>query len=136
MLFDIIILVAILVILIFATREVLFFTRRRDRYKLRRLTLRLSMAAMLLFLLGSVFVGIRYFGLANPVGFDRLWIAFWAFIGMLTIAIFCLVLADLSAVGEETVTDTTDLLREMAQIIASHQQKMPLPKKESTDGDT
>lgn len=115
-------LTAMLVVALFATREVVLY-RRRDGYKLRRLTLRLSMAAMLLFLFGSMWVGVTFFGLANPVGFDRLWIAFWTFIALLTIAIFCLVLADVHAIQHDAVTDTTDLLREMAEIITEHRTK-------------
>ncbi len=111
-----------LIVAAFAIREVVAY-RRREGYKLRRLTLRLSMAAMLLFLFASVWVGVQFFGLATPVGFDRLWIAFWTCIALLTIAIFCLVLADLSAIQHDAVTDTSDLLREMAQIIAEHKQE-------------
>jgi hypothetical protein len=120
MLFTLSIIAVMLIILGFALREVALFARRRESYKLRRLTLRLSMASMLLFLLGSILVGVTYFGLANPVGFDRYWIAFWAFITMLTFAIFCLAMADLRSLGEETDSAATALWQEMAQILAEH----------------
>ncbi|OPZ80316.1 MAG: hypothetical protein BWY76_03392 [bacterium ADurb.Bin429] len=120
MLFTIVMIAAMLVIVGFALREVALFARRRDGYTLRRFTLRLSMTVMLLFLFGSIFVGVRVFGLASPVGFDKYWIAFWAFITMLTFAVLCLVLADLRTLGEETRSEAAVLWQEMAHMLAEH----------------
>lgn len=121
MLFPIVIWTAMLVILALAVREVLLYTRRRDGYLLRRLTLRLCMAVMLLYLLGSIYVGITFFGLADPVGVDRLWMAFWGCIGLLVGAVLCLVVADLRILREETHRAVKDIWHDMATIIAAHE---------------
>lgn len=122
---------AMLIITIVAVREVMSYLRRRDEYKLRRLTLRLSMAGMMLFLLASIYAGITWFGLADPVGFDKYWIAFWAFVTMLTFAIFCLVVADLRAITEEKESAALGLWREMGEMLAEHERR----KQEQQDGD-
>ncbi|HOF88347.1 MAG TPA: hypothetical protein PLZ36_09635 [Armatimonadota bacterium] len=120
MLFTIVMTAALLVIVGLALREVALFARRHEGYPLRRFTLRLSTAGMLFFLFGSIFLGVRVFGLANPVGFDTYWIAFWAFVTMLTFAVLCLVLADLRTLGEETRSEAAVRWQEMARMLAAH----------------
>ena len=92
---------AMCVVLGMTVREAVIYLRKRGPFPLRRLTLRLSMAGMLLFLLGSILVGVRSFGLEVPSGHETLWMAFWTCIMLLTGAILCLVVADLRLLAEE-----------------------------------
>jgi len=112
-----------------ATREVLLFRRRAGEYSLRRLTLRIAMAVMLIFQMASVLVGVRVFGLDTPGGVAGLWMAFWGCIGLLTLAILCLAVADMRMVGNETSAETNRIWRDIAEVIAQHdvQYREPTP---------
>jgi hypothetical protein len=130
MLFAVVMAVAGVVVLLLAVREVVQYLRRRDEYPLRRLTLRLCTAGMLLFLLASIYVGIGVFGLVEPRdAHARLpytlqqWGMFWLFVMLLTLAIFALLIADFRTVHEERSTMVHDLWRDMAEIIATHEAK-------------
>jgi len=109
----------IVIILVF--RETVAFLRLRTRYALRRYTLRLCMAGLILFLLFSMLVGVLYFHMDNPEGIARLWVTFWGCISLLTAAIFCLAIADLRLIRDETRDDASRLWREIAETIASHE---------------
>jgi len=92
---------AMCAVLAMTIREVVGYLRKREPFALRRLTIRLSMAGMLLFLLGSILVGVRVFALGDPHGNATLWMVFWTCIMLLIGAILCLVIADLRLLAEE-----------------------------------
>ncbi len=123
MVLTIVIAVAVMVVLALSVRECVLYRRRRDSYPLRRLTLRLCMAGMLLFLFVSIALGITVFGLSDPLGFDRLWAFFWGFIMLLTLAILALVIADFRTLNEEAHTVVRELWHDMAEIIATHEEQ-------------
>jgi len=103
-------------------REIVLSTRRREEYSLRRLTLRIVMALMLIFLLASMLVGVRIYGLDKPRDIE-LWMAFWGCIALLSGAVVCLAIADMRMIGTETHADTNRIWRDIAQMIAEHEQK-------------
>jgi len=105
-----------------AIREVVLSQRKGEQYPVRRLTLRIVMAVMLLFLLASVLIGVQVYGLDKPKGFIALWMAFWGCISLLSGAIVCLAVADLRLIGDETFSETNQLWHEIAQTIAEHEQ--------------
>ncbi len=111
---------AIVAVTAMAVREVIAYRRTRPAYTLRRITLRLSMAIMLLFLLGSIYVGVYLFDLETPMGHVGPWIAFWGCIGMLAFGVLCLVIADVRALGDELRQTPNTLQQEIAAIIAEH----------------
>ena len=118
-----------------AMREIVLFRRKRGEYSLRRLTLRIAMAIMLILQLASVLVGVRIFHLDTPQGVIGLWMAFWGCIMLLTGAISCLALADMRLVTDETSTETNRIWRDIAEMIAQHdlQYREPKPTPEQTD---
>jgi|GEM_PF-1584278 len=119
-------------------REIVLSTRGREEYSLRRLTLRIMMAFMLIFLLASVLVGVRVYGLDKPRDLE-LWMAFWGCIALLSGAIVCLAIADLRMIGTETNTDINRIWRDIALTISEHERrrtatdKKPSDEHESTD---
>ncbi|HEY3418172.1 MAG TPA: hypothetical protein VGM23_14945 [Armatimonadota bacterium] len=119
--FNVIIGLGILAVIGLIVRELLAFFRKRGAYSLRRLTLRMSTAVMLLFLLVSVFIGIRLFHLDTPEAFPRHWIAFWGCVSLLTGAIFCMALADFRLLDEESRVEAGKLWQEIAETIASYE---------------
>ena len=106
-------------------RELMLYREKRHNYPQRRLTLRISMAVMLLFLLASILVGIRVFHLGSPVesGYAQLWAAFWGAVMLLITGIFCLVIADLRTISVDSEHNTNALWRDIAEIIAAHETK-------------
>ncbi|MHB0937384.1 MAG: hypothetical protein ACYDCO_15855 [Armatimonadota bacterium] len=120
-----------------AVREIVLATRKSEQYPMRRLTLRIVMAVMLIFLLASVLVGVRVYGLDKPQGIIALWMAFWGCITLLSGAIVCLAIADLRRIGDETFGDTNHLWHDIAQTIAEHEQQRSqaagTPTTEGTD---
>lgn len=123
MIFRLILILAMLILTILVVHELVAFVQKRSPYSLRRLTLRLSMAIMMLFLLGSIFLGIYSFHLATPEDSadPRLWAAFWGSITVLTLGILCLVMADFRTINDETGNDTTVLWHDIAETIATHE---------------
>lgn len=107
-----------LAITILAIGEVHHFRRKRGPYRLRRLTMRLTMAAMMLFLLGSILVGVRIFHLQEPNGIIKLWVAFWGCILLLIGGIFCLVIADFRLIGDDLHEHTNQFINEIMQSMA------------------
>ncbi|MHB9134434.1 MAG: hypothetical protein ACYDBB_25460 [Armatimonadota bacterium] len=116
---------AMLGILALLAREIVIFTRKRESYPVRRLTLRATTALMLLFLLASILIGIGAFHLLDPGSSPKPWIAFWGCIGLLTGAILCMVIADIRHLNEETNGEVKQLWHDIAEIIADHQAKPP-----------
>ena len=115
---------AILIVIMMAIREIRNFQRDRGMYRFRRLTLRLSMAGMLLFLLVSLFIGVKVFGLNEPLGIDpHAWLAFWACVVLLVGAIACLVIVDLTNVPEMVSSTNPNAGAEIAEIIAKYQKR-------------
>lgn len=110
-------------VVVLAVREIVLYMRKKEAYTLRRLTLRMLMAVMLIFLLASVLVGVRVFGLDKPPVIITLWLAFWGCITLLTGAIFCLAIADLRSIGDETTNEANRLWRDIAQTIAEHERQ-------------
>ena len=102
-------------------REAGIYRRTRTPFTLRRLTLRVSMAGMLLYLLGSILFGVRVFALDSPHGNASLWMAFWTCIALLTGAILCLVLADLRLLSEEHRSVSRQLFQEISATLAAQQ---------------
>lgn len=121
MVFNVAIGLGLLLVSLLMLREIVQFRRMREVHRLRRLTLRLMMAAMLLFQLLSILIGVRVFGLAEPDGVPNLWIAFWGCIGLLTGGILMLAIADFRLVGEDTLRNSAEHLDEIARTIAEHQ---------------
>jgi hypothetical protein len=117
--------VVVVTILVLAGREVALFVRQRASYPLRRLTLRLAMAGMLVFLFGSIGIGVHYFRLDDPAGIITLWLAFWGSIGLLTAGILCLALADLRSLHDDTSDEAARLWQEMAETVARHEHTPP-----------
>ncbi|MHB9025382.1 MAG: hypothetical protein ACYC7E_14635 [Armatimonadota bacterium] len=118
--FSVIIGVGILAVVGLTARELRAFFQKRGTYTVRRLTLRLSTAFMLLFLFAGIYTGVRVFHLDTPEAFPRHWIAFWGCITLLTGAIFCMVLADLRLLDEEKRVEAGKLWREIAETIANY----------------
>jgi hypothetical protein len=116
---------AMFAVIMLALREVWQFRRKRDVYRLRRLTLRLATAGMLLFLLASILIGVRVFGLNEPDGVATLWIAFWGCIMLLTGGILCLVIADFQTIGDDALQNANQYWDDIAKTIAEHQQNLP-----------
>ncbi len=106
-------------------RELVLYRQKRQTYPRRRLTLRISTALMLLFLLASILVGVRFFHLGSPEdsGYASIWAAFWGAVMLLIAGIFCLVIADLRTISVETEHDTSSLWRDIAETIAAHELK-------------
>lgn len=125
MFFNIAIALALLIIVFLALREVLLFRQKRDPLGLRRLTLRLSTSFMLIFLLCSLFIGIRVFQLKDFEGIIQLWIAFWTSIILITGGVFCMLIADFRQQSETATLKKDDFVMEIARIIAKHQAKPP-----------
>lgn len=125
MIFNIAIALALLIIVFLALREVLLFRQKRDPLGLRRLTLRLSTSFMLIFLLCSLFIGIRVFQLKDFEGIIQLWIAFWTSIVLITGGVFCMLIADFRQQSETATLKKDDFVMEIARIIAEHQAKPP-----------
>ena len=120
MAFDVVLVVVMAAVAGMAVREVVLFRRKLMDYSLRRLTLRISMTLMFIFLLLSVLVGVRVYHLDAPRGVIGLWMAFWGCIALLTGAILCLAIADLRLIGDETNSETNRLWRDIAETIAEH----------------
>ena len=123
MLFLIMLVLAMLAVTGLAVREVMLFAHTRAVYGLRRLTLRMSTAILLLFLLGSILLGVRFFHLATPeeCGFPSLWAAFWGCIGFITGGVFCLLIADMHLVADENLNEVGRIWHDVAETIAAHQ---------------
>lgn len=111
-------------VLLMAMREVWAFHRAREVHRLRRLTLRLAMAAMLLFLLASILIGVNLFHLNEPAGIPPdLWIAFWGCVAILTGGVLCLAIADFQTIGDDALSSVNQYWDEIARAIADHQQR-------------
>jgi len=124
--------VGMIVVIVMAINETHHFRRNRSVYMFRRLTLRLCMATMLLFLFASILIGtnVQVFGLTDPVGIDLRWVAFWGCVLLLVGAICCLALADLAMIREDDSLIPHDIAEkhanyreEIEAIIAQHQKK-------------
>ncbi len=113
----------IVLIAVMALRELFLYGQGRSDCTRRRLTLRMSMAAMLLFLLASILIGVYVFHLGSPEdsGYVQLWAFFWGCIMLIVVGVFFLVLADLRMISSESQQDTNELWRDIAQTIADHE---------------
>ena len=113
-------------------RECVLFRQKQKHqtYPRRRLTLRISMAVMLLFLLASILVGVRIYHLGSPEesGYVQLWAAFWGAVMLLIAGIFCLVIADLRTISVEKERDANTYWRDIAETIATHEGNHPKDK--------
>lgn len=124
--FTIVMALAMLIVVILAMREVQHFRMKRETYGLRRLTLRLTTSGMLFFLLCSILIGVRVFGLEYGDGIVQLFIAFWLCIFLLTGAILCLVIADFRMADDVPSGQHARVSQEEIQrIIAEHQATHP-----------
>lgn len=103
-----------------AIREIILFQQASDGNRLRRLTLRLTTALMLLFLLMSIYLGIEVFHLGTPEGLPRHWLAYWGSVLLLAGGILCMVMADLRMLQADTQDDTRVLWQDIAETIARH----------------
>lgn len=133
------VLTAILIVMILAVaglavREIGLFFKDEGEFRLRRLTLRLLTAFLLIILLGSVLAALRVpvFYLENPEIDPAIFLAFWGCIGLLAGGIVMLVIADLNLIGVETERHTNRYWQEIAETIAQHKHE---EKKETHDGD-
>jgi len=137
MAFTILLIVVMTAVAGMTVREIVLSAWKRDEYPRRRLTLRITMALMLIFLLASVLVGVRVFHLDQPQGIIGLWMAFWGCIMLLTGAIVCLAIADLRSIGDDSHAETNRIWRDIAETIAAHEKKRaregPPPDNERTD---
>lgn len=114
------------IVLLMAMREVWEFHRKREVYRLRRLTLRLAMAGMLIFLLASILIGVNVFHLNEPAGIaPDVWIAFWGCITIMTGGIICLAIADFRTIGDDTLHNSNQYWDHIAEAIAEHQKSSP-----------
>lgn len=121
----IILLLSMAVVILMALHEIHLFRRDRSVFKLRRLTLRMVTAALLIFLLASILIGVRFFGLNEPFGVERIWILFWGSISLLIGGLFFLVLADFRTPVSDTSERTASYWSDINRTIAEHQQKHP-----------
>jgi len=136
MAFTILMITVMAVVAVLAVREIVLSRRKGEQYSLRRLTLRILMAVMLIFLLASVLVGVRVYGLDKPQGIITLWMAFWGCITLLSGAIVCLAVADLRLIGDETTHEANQLWHDIAQTIAEHEQQRAQAEKPTADEGT
>ncbi len=112
----------IAIVLVLAAREVVVFRRTRETYSTRRLTLRLTTAFMLAFLLGSILLvlAVPSLSLIEPDLTPDLWLVFWGCVALLTGAIFCMIIADIGMVNDDTRQEANKMWREIAETIAEH----------------
>jgi len=115
---------AMVAIILLAMREVWAFHRKREVYHLRRLTLRLTTAGMLLFLLVSVLIAVKL-GLNEPYGLERQFIVFWGSIMLLVGGIICLVIADFQTIGDDALHQANQYWDEIAKTLADHHKEAP-----------
>lgn len=113
--------VGLTAVLATAVREVVQHRRAGADASRRRLGLRLATAATLMALLGAIWIGVARFGINEPAGALAYFLAFWGCIAMLIGAVFCLVIADLRMVADESHADAGRLLRDIVTTIAEHQ---------------
>jgi uncharacterized membrane protein len=104
-------------------REVWQFRRGRGLFRLRRLTLRLCMFGMLVFMLASILIGVRVFGLTDPWGIEVPWVLFWGCITLLAGGVICVAIADFRTVERETRGDAAKFWQEIAEMIAANDNK-------------
>ncbi|MEI6520432.1 MAG: hypothetical protein WCO98_10430 [bacterium] len=118
--------------IVMAVREVIIY-RRGDVgvYSFRRLSVRLSMAVMVIFLLGSILtvISVPWFYLIEPQTTPNLWFAYWGSVAMLSFGILSLIVADFHMIGDDTRQDENKMWRELAEVIAQHE-KMKEGKKD------
>jgi hypothetical protein len=120
------ILVTIGGVLALVARELALYARRRAEYSRRRLILRLATATLIVFLLASVLVAVRGFGLDRPNGDPTLFLAFWCCIALLASGILCLAFADMQLVNTELRRETGRQWQEIAELIAArHREQEP-----------
>ncbi len=117
-----IIIVMILAVAGLAVREVGLFFKDEGEFRMRRLTLRLLTAFLLIILLGSVLAALRVpaFYLENPVIDPAIFLAFWGCIGLLAGGIVMLVIADFNLLSAENERHTSKHWQEIAETIARH----------------
>jgi len=133
MAFTILLIVVMIAIVGMTAREIVLILRKREENSLRRLTLRVTMALMLIFLLASVLIGVRVYGLDKPQPVIGLWMAFWGCIMLLSGAIVCLAIADLRMIGGETHTQANRIWRDIAQTIAEHERERDAQQEKTSD---
>ncbi len=112
--------------IILAIREVILFKNKKEGvYSLRRLSVRLSMAVMLIFLLGSILtvISVPWFYLVEPQTNPDLWFAYWGSVSMLSFGILSLIVADFHLIGDDTRKDESKMWRELAELIAQHENR-------------
>jgi hypothetical protein len=113
-------LLAIALVVALAVREVVMSRRHREDYTARRIALRLTTAALIVFLLAAVLVGVQRFGLDHLGGDPVYFLAFWGCITLLTGGILCLALADFSIIHADLRREANRQWREIAELIAAH----------------
>ena len=121
----IVLLLAMALVLLMALREIYHFRREKSVYLFRRLTLRMVTAAVLLFLMASILIGVRFFGLNEPYGVERIWIIFWGSISLLIGALFFLVLADFRTPLNDARKETVDYWSDIYRTITEYQRQHP-----------
>lgn len=113
-----------IVFIIMAVREIILYREQKyGVYSFRRLSVRLSMAMLLLFLLGSIFtvISVPWFYLIEPQTTPEFWFAYWGSVAMLSFGILCLIVADFRLIGEDTRAEENKLWNELAEVISRHE---------------
>lgn len=110
--------------IIMAVREVMIYRNNTEGiYSLRRLSVRISMAVMVVFLLASILtvISVPWFYLIEPQTTPDLWFAYWGSVAMLSFGILSLIVADFRLIAEDTRQDEHKMWRELAEVIAQHE---------------
>ncbi len=116
--------VMIILFIIMAVREIMIYRKQAEGvYSFRRLSVRISMAVMIIFLLGSILtvISVPWFYLIEPQTTPELWFAFWGSAGMLSTGILCLIVADFRLIGDDARAEEKKMWRELAVVIAEHE---------------
>jgi hypothetical protein len=110
--------------IVMAVREIMIYRNNTEGiYSLRRLSVRISMAVMVIFLLASILtvISVPWFYLIEPQTTPDLWFAYWGSVALLSFGILSLIVADFRLIGEDTRQDEHKMWRELAEVIAQHE---------------
>ena len=110
--------------IVMAVREIMIYRNNIEGvYSLRRLSVRISMAVMVVFLLASILtvISVPWFYLIEPQTTPDLWFAYWGSVALLSFGILSLIVADFRLIGEDTRLDEHKMWRELAEVIAQHE---------------
>jgi hypothetical protein len=116
--------VMMILFVVLAVREVIIYRKQLDGvYSFRRLSVRISMAVMVIFLLGSILtvISVPWFYLIEPFTTPELWFAYWGSVALLSFGILSLIVTDFRLIGDDTRSDENKMWRELAEVIAQHE---------------